>query len=244
MEITVADLYDFKVCPLRFKFMKIDKVCNELTTNDGIREALQSVINYYYFHLQQGQQLPLSALKEKFSSIWHGNLNLYDIYIPDKRNKRKKELEAIGMLNNFYMKQRNEPDLVIASNLDFRIPFGTDFFVKGNIPAIRETSAGIEIVVYKMGKHKYDEFWQKTDMGLTLMAMAYESMFKQEVDSIAVHVLSSGQVHHIHRKKEDYKRLVKTIRMVRESIEKKWLYPRETYACEKCPARDLCMEWR
>ncbi|MCY8577086.1 PD-(D/E)XK nuclease family protein [Bacillus haynesii] len=244
MEITVADLYDFKVCPLRFKFMKIDKVCNELTTNDGIREALQSVINYYYFHLQQGQQLPLSALKEKFSSIWHGNLDLYDIYIPDKRNKRKKELEAIGMLNNFYMKQRNEPDLVIASNLDFRIPFGTDFFVKGNIPAIRETSAGIEIVVYKMGKHKYDEFWQKTDMGLTLMAMAYESMFKQEVDSIAVHVLSSGQVHHIHRKKEDYKRLVKTIRMVRESIEKKWLYPRETYACEKCPARDLCMEWR
>jgi len=224
--------------------MKIDKVCNELTTNDGIREALQSVINYYYFHLQQGQQLPLSALKEKFSSIWHGNLDLYDIYIPDKRNKRKKELEAIGMLNNFYMKQRNEPDLVIASNLDFRIPFGTDFFVKGNIPAIRETSAGIEIVVYKMGKHKYDEFWQKTDMGLTLMAMAYESMFKQEVDSIAVHVLSSGQVHHIHRKKEDYKRLVKTIRMVRESIEKKWLYPRETYACEKCPARDLCMEWR
>ncbi|GIN55117.1 MULTISPECIES: PD-(D/E)XK nuclease family protein [Bacillus subtilis group] len=244
MEITVADLYDFKVCPLRFKFMKIDKVCNELTTNDGIREALQSVINYYYFHLQQGQQLPLSALKEKFSRIWHGSLDLYDIYIPDKRNKRKKELEAIGMLNNFYMKQRNEPDLVIASNLDFRIPFGTNFFVKGNIPAIRETSAGIEIVVYKMGKHKYDEFWQKTDMGLTLMAMAYESMFKQEVDSIAVHVLSSGQVHHIHRKKEDYKRLVKTIRMVRESIEKKWLYPRETYACEKCPARDLCMEWR
>lgn len=244
MEITVADLYDFKACPLRFKFMKIDKVCNELTTNDGIREALQSVINYYYFHLQQGQQLPLSALKEKFSSIWHGNLDLYDIYIPDKRNKRKKELESIGMLNNFYMKQRNEPDLVIASNLDFRIPFGTNFFVKGNIQAIRETSAGIEIVVYKMGKHKYDEFWQKTDMGLTLMAMAYESMFKQEVDSIAVHVLSSGQVHHIHRKKEDYKRLVKTIRMVRESIEKKWLYPRETYACEKCPARDLCMEWR
>lgn len=244
LEITVSDLYDFKACPLRFKFMKIDKVCKEITSNDGVRESLQSVINYYYFYLKQGQQLPLSSLKEKFSSIWSGNLDLYDIYTGDKRNQRKKELEAIGMLNNFYMKQKYEPDLVIASNLDFRIPFGDNFFIKGNIPVIRETSAGIEIVVHKMGKHKYDEFWQKTDMGLTLMAMAYESMFKKEIDNIIVHSLHSGSVHYIHRKKEDYKRLTKTVRMVKESIEKKWLYPRETYACEKCPAKNLCMEWR
>ena len=244
MEITVSDLYDFKACPLRFKFTKIDKVCKEITTNDGIREALQSVLNYYYFHLQQGEQLPLSALKEKFSSIWYGHLNIYDIYIGSKAEQRKKELEAIGMLNTFYRQQQYAPDYVLASNVDFRVPFGNDFYIRGNLPVIRDTPRGIELAVFKMGKHKYDEFWQKTDMGLTLMAMAYQSMFKQEIDSIAVHVLRDGSTIYVQRKRQDYKRLIKTVNMVKESIEKGWFYPRETYACYKCPAKNLCMEWR
>lgn len=244
MEITVGDLYEFKACPLRFKYTKIDKVVKEITTNDGVREALQSVLNYYYFQLQSGTQVTLTELKEKFSSIWYGHLDIYDIYIGDKRDKRKRELEAIGMLNTFYRQQQYAPDYVLASNVDFRIPFGNDFFVTGSIPVVRDTPRGVEMAVYKMGRHKYDEFWQKTDMGLTLMAMAYQSMFKQEIDSIAVHVLRDGSTIYVDRKKKDYKRLMKTVTMVKESIEKGWLYPRETFACDKCPAKKLCMEWR
>ncbi len=244
MEITVGDLYDFKACPLRFKLSKMDKVVKEITSNDGIRESLQSVLNYYYFHLQQGTQVTLTELKEKFSSIWYGNLDIFDIYIPDNRERRKKELEAINMLNIFYRQQKYEPDYVLASNLDFRVPFGDDFYVKGNLPVVRDTPRGVELAVFKMGKHKYDEFWQKTDMGLTLMAMAYQSMFKQELQSIAVHVLRSGSTHYVERKRKDYQRLIKTVNFVRESIQKGWLYPRETLACGRCPAQKICMEWR
>lgn len=244
MEITVGDLYDFKSCPLRFKFTKMDKVVKEITTNDGIREALQSVLNYYYFHLQQGEQVTLTELKEKFSSIWYGNLDIYDIYVGDNRQKRKLELDAIGMLNTFYRQQQYTPDYVLASNVDFRVPFGDHFFVKGNLPVVRDTPRGVELAIYKMGRHKYDEFWQKTDMGITLMAMAYQSMYKQEIQSIAVHVLRDGSTHYVSRRKQDYKRLMKTVTMVKESIDKGWLYPRETFACNKCPAQGLCMEWR
>jgi CRISPR/Cas system-associated exonuclease Cas4 (RecB family) len=244
MEITVGDLYDFKSCPLRFKYTKVDKVVKEMTTNDGIREALQSVLNFYYFHLQSGSQVTLTELKEKFSSIWYGNLDIYDIYVGDKRQQRKKELEAIGMLNTFYRQQQHHPDYVLASNLDFRVPFGDNFFVKGNLPVVRDTPRGVELAIFKMGKHKYDEFWQKTDMGLTLNAMAYQSMFKQEIQSIAVHVLHDGSTIYVDRRKKDYKRLIKTVNMVKESIEKGWFYPRETLACGKCPAQNLCMEWR
>ena len=244
MEITVSDLYEFKSCPLRFKYSKMDKVVKEITTNDGVREALQSVINYYYFHLQSGTQVSLTELKEKFSSIWYGKLDIYDIYVGDKREQRKKELEAIGMLNTFYRQQQYTPDHVLDSNVDFRIPFGENFSIRGNIPVIRDTPRGVEMAVYKMGRHKYDAFWQKTDMGLTLMAMAYESMYKQAIDSIAVHVLYDGSTIYVDRKKKDYKRLMKTVTIVKESIEKGWLYPRETNACNKCPAKSLCMEWR
>lgn len=244
MEITVSDLYEFKSCPLRWKLTHLDKVCKPITTNDGIRETIQTVLNYYYFHLQNGTQLTISDLKEKFSSIWYKELDLYDIQINSKADQRKKELEAVGMLNTFYRSQKYAPDKVIAANLDFRIPFKDNFFVKGNIPVIRDSPRGMEIAIFKTGKHKYDEFWQQTDMGLTLMAMAFESMFKQEADSIAVHVLFEGTTHYIQRKRTDYKRLNKTIKMIRESIKQGWMYPRETYACNKCPAKKLCMEWR
>lgn len=244
MEITVGDLYEFKACPLRFKYTHLDKVVKEITSNDGVREALQTVLNYYYFHLQNGVQVTLSELKEKFSSIWYGNLDIYDIYVGDKRQQRKLELEAIGMLNTFYRQQQYVPDHVLSSNLSFRVPFGNDFFVKGTLPVVRDTPRGVEIAVFKTGKHKYDEFWQKTDMGLTLMAMAYQSMFKQEIQSIAVHILRDGSTVYVDRRKQDYKRLMKTVNMVKESIEKGWFYPRETYGCNKCPAQKLCMEWR
>ncbi|PVC63347.1 hypothetical protein C2I27_22820 [Priestia megaterium] len=70
MEITVGDLYDFKSCPLRWKYTHLDKVVKKITTNDGIRESIQSVLNFYYFHLQQGEQLTLTDLKK--SSVAFG----------------------------------------------------------------------------------------------------------------------------------------------------------------------------
>lgn len=244
MEITVGDLYDFKSCPLRWKYTHLDKVVKKITTNDGIRESIQSVLNFYYFHLQQGEQLTLTDLKEKFSSIWHGHLDIYDIYLGNRNDKRRKELEAIGMLNTFYRQQKYAPDHVLASNLDFRVPFPDNFYIRGNIPVLRDTPRGVELAVFKTGKHKYDEFWQQTDMGLTLMSMAYQSMYKQEIDSIAVHLLRDGSTIYVNRKRKDYQRLMKTVNMVRESIDKGWFYPRETFACDKCPAKKLCMEWR
>lgn len=244
MEITVGDLYDFKSCSLRYKYTEIDKVVKKITANDGVRESVQSVLNYYYFHLQMGEQLPLSALKEKFSAIWSGELNIYDIHTSNTADKRKKEIEAFGMLNTFYRQQIHKPDHVLAANQDFRIPFGDEFYVRGNLPVLRDTPRGIELAVFKMGKHKYDEFWQKTDMGLTLMAMAYHSMYKKEIDSIAVHTLRDGQTIYVSRKRSDYARLNKTVKMVKESIEKRWFYPRETVGCQKCPAKQLCMGWK
>lgn len=244
IEITVGDLYDFKSCSLRYKYTKIDKVVKEMTSNDGVRESIQSVLNYYYFHLANGEMIPLSELKAKFSQIWSGKMGIYDIYTDGSKEKRSKELEAFGMLNTFYRKQQHYPDHVLVSNQDFRIPFGDNFYVRGNLPVLRDTPRGIELAVFKTGKHRYDEFWQKTDMGLTLMAMAYQSMYKKEIDSIAVHTLRDGQITYVTRKRSDYPRLNKTVKMVKESIEKGWFYPRETTACQKCPAKELCMGWR
>ena len=244
LEITVSDLYAFKSCPLQFKLTKIDKLNKKMREEDGLHAAIMSTISYFYYKLQDGILLSMDEIKEKFANIWYGKTNLYDIMHNGNRDKREKELQAIGMLHQFYRQQKHKPDKVIAVNLDFRVPFGPDFSVKGHIPLIRETPRGMEIVNFKTGNHKYNEFWQRTDMDITLQAMAFESIFKKEADSICIHHLRSGQSFFVERKKKDYQRLYKSITMMKKTIEQGWFYPRESYLCDKCPVQQLCMEWR
>jgi hypothetical protein len=131
----------------------------------------------------------------------------------------------------------------VAVNLDFRIPFG-DLSLTGKIPLIRDTPRGLEIVNFKTGNHKADEFWHRTDMGVTLQVMAYQSMFKSLPDSICLQYLRIGSSVYVHRTQGDYKRLKKSIDMMAKTMKENWYYPRESYQCDTCPAKTLCMEWR
>jgi hypothetical protein len=244
MEVTVEQLYEFKACPLRYKFMEIDKIPLPITENDGLREAILSTLSYFYFHLHQGKLLSMEDLKQKFSSIWYGTNKIYDIKFDGNKEKRKKELEAINMLHTFHRQQKYYPDQVVAVNVDFRIPIAEDFYVRGRIPVIRETSRGLEIVNFKTSHNKPDEFWKRTDMGLTLQAIGFHSIFKKEPDSICLHYLKPGTPFYTERKKKDYQRLYKSLRMMKKTMDEGWYYPRESYHCDKCPAKSLCMEWR
>lgn len=244
MEITVKELYDFKNCPLRYKFVHINKIGDTLNKSEGLHAAIMSTLNYFYYKLQDGYVIPMTELKEKFSSIWYGTTKIYDILFEDRRKQKEEELNAIHMLQAFHRQQKYKPDQVVAVNLDFRVPFGNDFYVTGQIPVIRKTPNGLEIVNFKTGKRKYNEFWQKTDMEITLQAMAFHSIFKKEADSICVHHLRTGQSFYVERKKKDYQRLYKSIRMMKKTIDEKWFYPRESFMCDSCPARRTCMEWK
>lgn len=244
MELTVDDLYEFKACPLRFKFRKIDKLPDlPISQNDGLREALFSTISYFYMHLYEGKLLSMEQLKQKFASIWYGDNKLYNIKFDGNRQKRKRELEAIQMLQILHRQQSYHPDKVVAVNLDFRVSFGEDLFIRGKIPLIRETSAGLEIVNFKTSNHKVSDFWKRTDMGLTLQAIGFHSIFRKESDSICLQYLKQGTAVYTERKKKDYQRLYKTVRMIKKDMETHEFYPRESYHCDRCPAQSYCMEW-
>lgn len=242
--ITLNDLYEFKRCSLRYKLTKIDKVTQKMNSSDGLREAIQSTINYFYYNLQDGKLLSMTEIKEKFGSIWYGDMDLYDIKMNGKPEKRKKELEAIGMLQQLHRRQKYNQDEIVAVNLDFRVPFGKDLIVQDKIPLIRLTNAGYEIVNFKTGKQKYDEFWQRTDMGITLQAMAFDSMFKRPADRICVENLRTNQTFYVERKRKDYQRLYKSIRMMKKAMDEGWFYPNESFMCNNCPVKNICMEWK
>lgn len=243
MNINLSDLYQFKKCPLQFKLTKIDKISDTLNSNDGLREAIQTTINYFFYHLQDGILLSFEEIKEKFASIWYGDIDLYEIQTGGRVDRRNKELEAIEMLQRLYRKQKRNPDKIFAVNLDFRVPFTDNLVVQDNIPIVRETNNGYEIVNYKTGRQSYDEFWQKTDMGLTLQAMAFESMFKKQAP-IIVENLRTGKTVTVYRKREDYQRLYKSIKMMSKAMDEGWYYPNESFLCKNCTVKNICMEWK
>jgi hypothetical protein len=243
MEITVDELYEFKACPLRSKLIR-DGLPVQQTENDGLREAVKATINYFYMNLHQGKLIGMEDMMQKFTSIWYDKNDILDIKFDGKQSKRKKELQAFEMLAIFHRQQKFNPDKTLAVNVEFRIPIADDFFVTGNIPVIRETMRGLEIVNFKTGNTKQDEFWNRTDMALTLQAIGFHSMFKREADSICLHYLRTGNPVYTMRKQKDYQRLYKSLRMMKKTMDEGWYYPRESYHCDTCPAKSICMEWR
>lgn len=243
MEITIDQLYEFKSCSLRYKFMHLDKLPVQKSANDSLRESLLTTIAYFYFNLQEGKLVTLEDIKQKFTSLFYDKDKIFDIMYDDKGGRRKKELDAFSMLATFYRQQYYNPDKVVGVNVAFRVKIDEQFFVRGNIPLLRETVRGVEMVNFKTSNTKPDEFWQRTDMSLTLQAIGYHSMYKREADSICLHQLKQSLPIYVNRKKKDYHRLYKSAKMMKKAMDEGWYYPRESYSCDACPAKPYCMEW-
>lgn len=242
--MTLDDLYQFKRCSLQYKLTKIDRVTEELNSNDGLRASIQSTINYFYYNLQDGKFLGMEDLKEKFAEIWYGDLDLYDIKTSGNQEKRKKELEAIGMIQMLHRNQKYNPDKVFAVNLDFKVPFTGNITIKDRIPLVREVDEGYEIVIFKTSQSSiFDEFWQKTDMGISLISMAFESIFKQQPARICIESLRTGKKTYVTRDRKDYRRLYRSVKMMDKAIEEEWFYPNESFMCRSCVVKNICMEW-
>lgn len=244
MEMTAKELYLFKECPLKYHFKVNQKETVEMSRHDKAKEALQATIRFFYFHMIQEKEIEYDQLKKKFSSVFYKNSSGFDITEPKKPNERERDMKYIDMLHKFFMSQKYTPDLVKESQLEYRIPFGHDFFVKGTIPVIRVGQEGEEIVHHSLSSKKPTDFWLETDMDLTLQAMAYHSIFGEPVDKIIIRHLPSGEVYETRRTKDQYKRVYKTIKMMKKSIENEWFFPRESPLCNTCMVQDLCMKWR
>lgn len=246
MELSVEDLYAYKRCPLQYKWLRIDRIQTDfqMSIQDGFKEAIHTTIRYFYLNLRDGRLLSAESLKKKFQTIWEQKIDLYQIRFDEIRTKRKKELEGIGLILYFHKQQSMFPDDVIDVAVDFHMPFGPDLNIKGTIPLIRSTHRGQELVQFKTADHIQSEFWSKTDMELTLYALAYQSMYQKPPDSIAIYYVKTGTTIFTSRAPVDYQRLYQSIKLLKKGIQEQWFYPRESYSCDQCPVQSLCMNWR
>jgi hypothetical protein len=249
IELTAADLYQIRHCGLQYFLMKHSHKTAAKSNIERVREIVTASINYYYQQLEAGQVLSFKELQFKFLSIWNRNKDLTNpVTIKTKiegatRTQYKKT--GLRFLDHFYRRQELHVDQIIARQVGFRVPIVTgQFYIKGSIPYITETPNGkISIINYRMGTKKYDTFWQKTDLDITLQAYAYQSIFKKQPDNIFVHQLYSDTYAYLKRGKTDFRRMIKIIKNVKQLIDTGNFFPNEGFLCSSCPVRSLCANW-
>lgn len=242
VELHIKELYDLFTCPLKYKLKHIDHLDTiKSDPNETIKHAAYETLNRMFQDLQDGKPVSLDELKRTYSSL----LNRRGIHpvMDDNPKQRERELEVFQGIHNLFRMMQYQPDKIIAVNVKFRLSFGKDFFVTGEIPLIRESGGIMEIINFKTGKYYTDEFLHRTNMLFTMQAIAYQSIYKKPVDRIGIYFLRKGKFTFTKRTTSDYKRLYKKINVLKQYIKHGWYVPHESLACSGCEMKEICKEW-
>lgn len=239
--VSIKDIYDFKACPARYQLTKAGKVTHK-AEKDIVRETVLSVISYYYLQLQDGHIMSKEEIRKRTSRAI-ANLEDYSLLDPKNKKQRERELKIIKLIDTFYNHEKNVDQKVIAVNLEFLMNFSKTIGVRDSIPLIRKVRENeTELVIFKTGRNYVNTFWLETDISISLYAMAFQNMFQKQIDNICVYHIPSSSIYYTKRKPKNYKRLIKSVRLLDEAVEKSGFYTRESMLCESCPARFSCLE--
>lgn len=240
IEVSLKDVYDFRSCTLRYRLKELGEV-TVAEKKDENREIFFALLRWFYSQLQDGFEVTYKDLSAKLSQIL-SNRSDYSLMNPT-RVVRQREVEMIKLMQTFWEHESQLEQKVIASFIDFRMPFSSDFVIKDQIPLVRQIDGLHELVIFKIGRNYVDNFWLETDISISLYAMAYQSMFKKKPDRICVYHIPSKSVYYTERKKNHFRRMLKSINMMEKIIKNGDYFPQESFACGSCPARFGCLKY-
>lgn len=225
------EFFEYIRCPLRYQFVKNGM---DLGSDRTFKKLVYSAINHYYSAKTNGMKADVNSLKRKWDSICQQN---QDILNP------KKVLEGWGMLYRTYeyIEQNSIVFMDINTPYSLEIP-GTKINITGQLDPIIDKGTHIEIFITCFDKVLPDRLDIETRLKHTIDAYAIKKMFNKDV-VINYYVPAQGKSVQALRSSNDFQRLKSIIENVGKSIDSNIIYPRETFLCSSCLARDLCKSW-
>lgn len=231
MEINEKDFFEYIKCPLRYEFIKNNI---DLGQDRTFKRLVTSAINYYYSAKTNRSVNSVNLLKKKWDNICEQN---QDIINP------KKVLEGWGLLYRTYEYINNNNIEFMALNVPYTIEIpGSKLSLKGILDPLIDKGDYIEIFVTCFDKVMPDRLTIESKLKHTIDAYAIKDMFKKDV-VINYYVPAQNKCIQAIRTSQDFIRLKTIITNISKALENNIIYPRETFMCSNCLARDICKSW-
>ena len=251
--LSSSGISDYLDCGLLFKFIRIDKIKVE-GTSDALElgSCIHKTLAEFYQERMIGHKLPIEDLKGIFETYWKRLEGRDDIDYEEGENFETILQKGKDLLDMYYA---NLPDddfkvLAIEEPFSFSIP-GLPIPMLGYIDLIEEDSSGTLIVSdWKTTSRAYSSDRIDKSLQLTIYQMAAKANGYRDkdillrFDCLIKTKIPKFEQYYTTRSEEDERRAVKKILKIWEGISKGIFIPNDgNWKCNGCGYKEYCDKW-
>jgi hypothetical protein len=220
------------------------KIVPPKSKDETYRDAVTSVIRNFYFSLMDAKFLTPNELKVKWGSIWgQESLRASEVQTGMKAIKTDYERKGLSTLLSFHEWAKNNCGVPIDIDREYALKVG-EHRLYGKLEIIRQKfDKSVDMLHIKTWESIPDESMIQTDLGITIDAMAFNSLYGVTMDSQTILTTKNISEIPIKRNESDFKRAAVIINNVCSAIEASIVFPRWNIYCKKCQYQDYCRAW-
>lgn len=231
MEIKEKELFEYIYCPLRYQLLSNGNTFNE---KKSFKKLCYEAINSYYNSKTNGLKADSNTLKRKWDSIASNNT---EVLSP------KKVLDGWGLLYRAYEYVNLHGIEFTAVNHSYSIEIPeTGVCLTGVLDPFIIRDSYVEIFITCFEKQMPERIDINTKLKHTIDAYVIKKLYNKDV-VINYYVPAQGKTIQSLRSTNDFNKLESIIKNVGKAINNNIIYPRETFMCSSCVAREICRAW-
>lgn len=231
MILKEKELLEYIKCPLRFNIIKngID-----IDNNKTFNQFVYDVSKYLFLSTLDKPITNSKVLKNKWDSICMNNKELIT---------PKQVSEGWGLIYRTFEYVYYNQIKFIDVNQAYKIEIpGTGICLTGVLDPIIDRGDHIEIFISSYSRKVPEKIDIDTKLKHTIDAYVIKKIYNKDV-VIKYHSFTKGMDIYSFRDEKSFKRLESILKNVGQAINANIIYPRETYMCSSCIAREFCIEW-
>lgn len=237
MRVSYSQMKTYETCPLRYKFMYVDKIKEPPTPQMEYGAFLHKMLQWLH-DPSRGYEPTKDELLDHFKREW------YPWGIWDKRAREQAFKDGLDALSRYY--DRNMPPegrKVADLERNFSVP-SDGHSLTGRIDRIDVLDdGGFEVIDYKTGRRMPGVEYADRDLQLSFYHLAVEHLYKANEIRLAFYYLHHGQKLETQRRPEDLEYAVRQVTDFAARIEAGEFEPQLGPACERCSYRKRCPMW-
>lgn len=231
--LSYSQLDTFNTCPLKYNYRYLLKVPVAPSHAANFGTSVHEALNEFYIKLKKGEEVSFDIMQELYEKHWLP----YGYESAEHEDARKKQ--GLKLLKEFF--EANSSPWVKPAHLErpFNLKIGKYWFM-GRIDRIDKLEDGTyEVIDYKTGSLK-EKIDVRTNLQLSLYAMAARDVFKINVSKLSLYYLDGNQKLSVNAEDLDLGSVQEKIEEMVNKMESSDFAPTPGYLCNYCDYRLIC----